>query len=142
MAAKIGLLDQIIDPRIKGLAFHGSLDEFVKIALQCLENGPKDRPTMGEVVVCLESALAVQEQSMARTLVDGSDVNLNQELMELSLENYMQKQKSKNYAAAVNGGYLDATLLQTSSKVTKINMVRAFTTRLFTGKQNHLIIKC
>ncbi|KAL8158164.1 hypothetical protein AgCh_002743 [Apium graveolens] len=130
-----GLLDLIIDPRIKGLAFHGSLDEFVKIALKCLENGPKDRPTMGEVVVCLESALVVQEQSMAHTLVDGSDVNLNQERMELSLENYMQKQKSKNYGSVANGGYLDATLLRTSSKMTKLNMVRAFTMRLFTGLQ-------
>ncbi|KAD5960572.1 hypothetical protein R6Q59_013643 [Mikania micrantha] len=38
------------------------LKAFVQIADKCLQTQPKDRPTMGEVVVALEAALALQEK--------------------------------------------------------------------------------
>ncbi|KAL8097033.1 hypothetical protein AgCh_030210 [Apium graveolens] len=58
-----GLIGEIIDPRIKWEVCQDSLDVFVKVAIQCIHSGPKQRPTMAEVVACLESALALQEKS-------------------------------------------------------------------------------
>ncbi|XP_017225611.1 receptor-like protein kinase FERONIA isoform X1 [Daucus carota subsp. sativus] len=60
---KEGILGQIIDHRIKGDVFSDSLEAYVKVAIQCLHFGPKHRPTMAEIVVGLESALALQEKS-------------------------------------------------------------------------------
>ncbi|XP_074339171.1 uncharacterized protein LOC141677240 [Apium graveolens] len=58
-----GHLVDILDPKIKAEVFHDCLETFVKIAIQCLHIGPKHRPNMAEVVVALESALALQEKS-------------------------------------------------------------------------------
>ncbi|WOG83322.1 hypothetical protein DCAR_0102497 [Daucus carota subsp. sativus] len=60
---KEGLLEQIIDPSIKADISSDSQTTFVDIAIKCLHNQPKLRPTMAEVVVGLESALALQEKS-------------------------------------------------------------------------------
>ncbi|WOH16016.1 hypothetical protein DCAR_0935565 [Daucus carota subsp. sativus] len=56
-------LGEIIDPGIKANVYPDSLDMFVKVAVQCLHTEPKQRPTMAQVVVGLESALALQEKS-------------------------------------------------------------------------------
>ncbi|KAJ0794776.1 putative protein kinase RLK-Pelle-LRR-XIIIa family [Helianthus annuus] len=59
---KEGNLKHIIDSDIKGDSSPKSLKEFVRIALRCLHNSPKQRPTMAEVVVNLESILALKEK--------------------------------------------------------------------------------
>ncbi|KAM0056102.1 putative protein kinase RLK-Pelle-CrRLK1L-1 family [Helianthus debilis subsp. tardiflorus] len=68
---KQGKLNHIIDPsllgltpcsRVKAQIMPGCLKAFVEIADKCLQTRPKDRPTMGEVVVALEAALALQER--------------------------------------------------------------------------------
>ncbi|WOH16008.1 hypothetical protein DCAR_0935557 [Daucus carota subsp. sativus] len=105
-----GILDQIIDPGIKDEAFHGSVEVFVKIALQCLHIGPKDRPTMGEVVVCLESALALQEQNTASTLPEGSTVSHNHEIVDYPLDemyNAVYNQGIKKHGAVASRGHRD-----------------------------------
>lgn len=57
---KEGTVHQIIDPNLKWEIFSSSLAEFVQIAEKCLHSLPRKRPTMSEVVVALESALALQ----------------------------------------------------------------------------------
>ncbi|KAM7466819.1 hypothetical protein LguiB_014381 [Lonicera macranthoides] len=59
---KDGTLDQIIDPSLTGQILPDSLKMFVQIADQCLHTFSKKRPTMAEVVVSLELALALQER--------------------------------------------------------------------------------
>ncbi|KAM7472379.1 hypothetical protein LguiA_010562 [Lonicera macranthoides] len=51
---------KLIDPNLKWEICSKSLDVFVKIADQCLENTPKKRPQMAEVVTLLELAVAMQ----------------------------------------------------------------------------------
>ncbi|KAM7488674.1 hypothetical protein LguiB_026158 [Lonicera macranthoides] len=57
---KEGASHKIIGPNLKWEIFPNSLREFVQIADQCLHNCPTQRPTMSEVVVKLELALASQ----------------------------------------------------------------------------------
>ncbi|KAM7462707.1 hypothetical protein LguiA_030828 [Lonicera macranthoides] len=57
---KEGLVDQIVDPCLRGQILPDSMKVFVEIAGQCLQSHPKKRPTMAEVVAALESTLALQ----------------------------------------------------------------------------------
>nr|GEV48700.1 putative serine/threonine/dual specificity protein kinase, catalytic domain-containing protein [Tanacetum cinerariifolium] len=68
---KEGTLNDIIDLNMRGLTpcsrmkiqiMPDCLKAFVEIAVKCLQTRPKDRPTMSEVVVALEAALALQER--------------------------------------------------------------------------------
>ncbi|KAI3802661.1 hypothetical protein L1987_30802 [Smallanthus sonchifolius] len=59
---KEGKLKHIIDSDVRGEISPKCLKEFVRITERCLDNSPKQRPTMAEVVVSLENALAIQEQ--------------------------------------------------------------------------------
>nr|XP_043622548.1 dual specificity protein kinase zak2-like [Erigeron canadensis] len=59
---KEGNLKNIIDYDIKSQISPKCLKEFVRITQRCLDNHPKNRPTMGEVVVGLESILTLQEK--------------------------------------------------------------------------------
>ncbi|GJX49712.1 putative serine/threonine/dual specificity protein kinase, catalytic domain-containing protein [Tanacetum coccineum] len=68
---KEGTLNDIIDLNMTGLTscsrmkiqiMPDCLKAFVEIAVKCLQTWPKDRPTMSEVVVALEAALALQER--------------------------------------------------------------------------------
>ncbi|GKA30910.1 putative serine/threonine/dual specificity protein kinase, catalytic domain-containing protein [Tanacetum coccineum] len=68
---KEGTLNDIIDLNMTSLTpcsrkklqiIPDCLKAFVKIAVKCLQTRPKDRPTMSEVVVDLEAALALQER--------------------------------------------------------------------------------
>ncbi|KAL8100249.1 hypothetical protein AgCh_032481 [Apium graveolens] len=68
--SKEGLLEQIIDPNIKVNISSDSLNTYVDIAIKCLHTQPKRRPTMAEVVVGLQSALALQEKSTSYSLVE------------------------------------------------------------------------
>ncbi|KAK2978033.1 hypothetical protein RJ640_002825 [Escallonia rubra] len=56
-----GTVDEIIDPSVKEEIKKDCLMEFVQIAVECLRNIPRKRPTMAEIVVRLEFALALQE---------------------------------------------------------------------------------
>ncbi|KAL8233350.1 hypothetical protein R6Q59_019450 [Mikania micrantha] len=78
---KEGNLKNIIDSDIRGEISPKCLKEYVKLAERCLQNSPKHRPTMAEILFSLESVMAIQErfnnslQSASRTLF-GRMVNL------------------------------------------------------------------
>ncbi|CAL5324943.1 unnamed protein product [Camellia sinensis] len=55
-------LDQIIDPSLKDQISPHCLKVFAEVASKCLHNRPNGRPTMADVVVSLECALAAQDQ--------------------------------------------------------------------------------
>ncbi|KAM0020349.1 putative protein kinase RLK-Pelle-CrRLK1L-1 family [Helianthus debilis subsp. tardiflorus] len=60
---KEGRLKQIVDTYIRGSISPKCLKQFAQLAKQCLHKHPKHRPTMAEVVVRLESILALQEKA-------------------------------------------------------------------------------
>ncbi|KAD2393978.1 hypothetical protein E3N88_40955 [Mikania micrantha] len=83
---KEGRLKQIVDTNIRGSLSPKCLKLFAQLAKGCLHRHLKQRPTMAEVVVCLESILALQEkasntsqltimQYFARFAPGGSHVN-------------------------------------------------------------------
>ncbi|GJN08241.1 hypothetical protein PR202_ga26141 [Eleusine coracana subsp. coracana] len=57
-----GELDSIVDHRIAETIRPGSLNKFVDTAQKCLAEYGVERPTMGDVLWCLEYALQLQEQ--------------------------------------------------------------------------------
>ncbi|KAJ0794779.1 putative protein kinase RLK-Pelle-CrRLK1L-1 family [Helianthus annuus] len=59
---KEGNLKHIVDSDIRGEISEKCLKEFIRIAERCLHNSPRQRPTMAEVVVTLESVLDMQEK--------------------------------------------------------------------------------
>ncbi|KAJ0794782.1 putative protein kinase RLK-Pelle-CrRLK1L-1 family [Helianthus annuus] len=59
---KEGKSKDIIDSDIKGEISPKCLKEFVRVVERCLNNNPKQRPTMAEVVVSLESLRTLQEK--------------------------------------------------------------------------------
>ncbi|XP_071740559.1 probable serine/threonine-protein kinase PBL7 [Rutidosis leptorrhynchoides] len=74
---KQGKINQIIDPRLIGQVSKKSSKEFTSIAAQCLDNEPKKRPTMAEVVVKLDSIL-LQEKNTTESV--GEEVNFMNKL--------------------------------------------------------------
>ncbi|CAH1426264.1 unnamed protein product [Lactuca virosa] len=62
-ALKGGRLKQIVDHTITDRILPKCLREFARLADRCLCSNPKQRPTMAEVVVCLESVLTLQEKA-------------------------------------------------------------------------------
>lgn len=70
-------LDPIIDPKVKGEIAPECLRKFVEVAINCLKEQGSERPTMEEVVWCLEFALLQQEGSVKTV---GEVVPENQEL--------------------------------------------------------------
>ncbi|KAK2975033.1 hypothetical protein RJ640_017261, partial [Escallonia rubra] len=67
---KEGILDQSIDPSLRGKISPDCLIAVVKIAEQCLHNLPMKRPTMAEVMVQLEYALALQERTTDSPVIE------------------------------------------------------------------------
>ncbi|KAI3525631.1 hypothetical protein L1887_04559 [Cichorium endivia] len=60
---KEGRLKQIVDYDLRERILPKCLKEFAQLADRCLHSNPKQRPTMAEVVVCLESILVLQEKA-------------------------------------------------------------------------------
>ncbi|KAI3814845.1 hypothetical protein L1987_14491 [Smallanthus sonchifolius] len=60
---KEGRLKEIVDSNIRGGISPKCLKEFAQLAKRCVHKHPKQRPTMAEVVVGLESVLALQEKA-------------------------------------------------------------------------------
>ncbi|PWA78823.1 protein kinase-like domain, Concanavalin A-like lectin/glucanase domain protein [Artemisia annua] len=58
---KMGRLKQIVDCNMRGTISSKCLRNFGQLANRCLHSDPKQRPTMAQVVVSLESILALQE---------------------------------------------------------------------------------
>lgn len=59
---KAGNMKHIVDPEIKDLVSPKCLKDYVRVVEGCLHTNPKQRPTMAEVVVTLESLLSLQEK--------------------------------------------------------------------------------
>ncbi|KAM7462741.1 hypothetical protein LguiA_030862 [Lonicera macranthoides] len=83
---KEGTLDQIIDRSLSGQILPDSLKTFAQLADQCLHMFSKNRPTMAEVVVSLELALALQER-VEYSFDFGEFLTENQENSDSPLEN-------------------------------------------------------
>ncbi|KAK1414180.1 hypothetical protein QVD17_29921 [Tagetes erecta] len=60
---KEGRLKEIVDDNIRGVISPKCLKVFAEIAKRCLHKQPKQRPTMAEVVIGLESVLTLQEKA-------------------------------------------------------------------------------
>ncbi|KAL8242795.1 hypothetical protein R6Q59_013097 [Mikania micrantha] len=60
---KEGRLKQIVDTNIRGSVSTKYVKMFAQLAKMCLHKHLKQRPTMAEVVVCLESILALQKKA-------------------------------------------------------------------------------
>lgn len=72
---KKGLLDKIIDPNLVGQIKASSLKKFGDTAEKCLADYGVDRPTMGDVLWNLESALQLQESRQLEPCSDNADTN-------------------------------------------------------------------
>ncbi|KAI3709093.1 hypothetical protein L2E82_38851 [Cichorium intybus] len=71
---KEGNLKSIIDSGVRRQISPKCLKDFVRIIKRCLHNNPKQRPTMAEVVVSLDSVLALQQKIDAGFLASGRTI--------------------------------------------------------------------
>ncbi|KAK2969151.1 hypothetical protein RJ640_026785 [Escallonia rubra] len=75
-----GTVDEIIDPSVKEEIKQDCLMDFVQIAVECLRNFPRKRPTMAEILVRLELALAMQEGNDSSIIVKPAKVNFTRKV--------------------------------------------------------------
>ncbi|KAK2966753.1 hypothetical protein RJ640_003066, partial [Escallonia rubra] len=110
---KRGTIGQIVDPvlREERICLE-SLEEFVRIADQCLHKHSSKRPTMAEVVVSLESALRLQEGTCSPlveviTNAGNRGASNNQNILDSSLQ--------EEVVNACNGGHNNEQIDRTSN---------------------------
>ncbi|KAJ0816254.1 putative protein kinase RLK-Pelle-CrRLK1L-1 family [Helianthus annuus] len=72
---KEGRLNEIIEHRLIGQISKICLKEFAGIAGHCLHDQPKQRPTMAEVVVKLESIMSPERERVRSSVDDGRFIN-------------------------------------------------------------------
>ncbi|KAL7613334.1 probable kinase CHARK isoform X1 [Lactuca sativa] len=65
---KEGRLKQIVDYTIRVGVMPKCLKQFAHLANRCVHDNPKQRPTMAEVVACLESILVLHEKAIAMSM--------------------------------------------------------------------------
>ncbi|GMY38454.1 probable receptor-like protein kinase At5g24010 [Fagus crenata] len=66
LCMKKGLIEEIVDPSLKGQIDPNSLRKFIETTEKCLQECGTDRPTMGDVLWDLEYALQLQQTAMPR----------------------------------------------------------------------------
>jgi serine/threonine protein kinase len=66
LCVKKGLIEEIVDPSLKGQIDPNSLRKFIETTEKCLQECGTDRPTMGDVLWDLEYALQLQQTAMPR----------------------------------------------------------------------------
>jgi serine/threonine protein kinase len=66
LCKKRGLIEEIVDPSLKGQIDPNSLRKFIETTEKCLQECGTDRPTMGDVLWDLEYALQLQQTAMPR----------------------------------------------------------------------------
>ncbi|KAL0543103.1 hypothetical protein IC582_018190 [Cucumis melo] len=74
---KMELLEEIIDPKLKGQIDPNSLRKFSDTIEKCLQDDGENRPTMGDVVWDLEYALQLQQNVHHRMPHEDSETNAN-----------------------------------------------------------------
>ncbi|KAL3813430.1 hypothetical protein ACJIZ3_014698 [Penstemon smallii] len=97
----MGEVDQIVDSSLIGEISPDSLKVFVGIAERCLDDEPKKRPTMAQVVLQLEFALEQQEsrnQNQVTSVADETILPINTEqLTEASSESIDRANRQRVY---------------------------------------------
>ncbi|KAK2995197.1 hypothetical protein RJ640_026780 [Escallonia rubra] len=110
---KRGTIGQIVDPVLReDRICLESLEEFVRIADQCLHKHSSKRPIMAEVVVSLESALRLQEGTCSPlveviTNAGNRGASNNQNILDSSLQ--------EEVVNACNGGHNNEQIDRTSN---------------------------
>ncbi|KAK2978038.1 hypothetical protein RJ640_002830 [Escallonia rubra] len=124
-----GTVDEIIDPSVKEEIKQDCLMEFVQIAVECLRNIPRKRPTMAEIVVRLEFALAMQEGKDSSKIVKPAKMNFTRKVQRYFLGTTSVRAKtvkSGNKSASPNkDGDIDQEIPPSGENVTQ--KVKVFT---------------
>ncbi|KAK2969615.1 hypothetical protein RJ640_029777 [Escallonia rubra] len=111
-----GTVDKIIDPSVKEEIKKDCLMEFVQIAVECLHNFPRKRPTMAEIVVRLELALAMQEGKDSSKIV--KPVKLDLALQEGEHSSDVVKPAKMTFTRKVQRYFLGTTSVNSDTKPT------------------------
>ena len=147
---KEGLVDQIVDPCLRGQILPDSTKVFVQIVGQCLRSHPKERPTMAEVVAALESTLALQLKTDSSVL-EWDIFNSGPFGNEESVGSSGEQQEGINVG---NAGDQNKQLSEASSEQSRVktNKITAFsrlvrsslfgTDRATSGKINFIFFFC
>ncbi|KAK2969152.1 hypothetical protein RJ640_026786 [Escallonia rubra] len=111
-----GTVDEIIDPSVKEEIKQDCLMDFVQIAVECLRNIPRKRPTMAEIVVRLEFALAMQEGKNSYKIVKPAKLDLA--LQEGEDSSDVVKPAKMTFSRKVQRYFLGTTSVNSDTKPT------------------------
>ncbi|KAK2988467.1 hypothetical protein RJ640_000784 [Escallonia rubra] len=90
-----GRVEQIIDPNLRK---PDCLTEFAQIANRCLHYLPKKRPTMSEVVVRLEFALALQDGKDSAIVIRPTKITISRKLQHYIFGSSSTSGKSESFS--------------------------------------------